>query len=513
MPKTLTAGTPWRVILAFSIPLLIGNVIQQFYHVVDAMVVGQVLGVNALAAVGATGSILFLLLGFSWGMTSGFAIPTAQAFGARDTEGVRRSVAAGTILTGVASLIMTVAAPLVAEPLIILMRTPPELVEGATTFAVISFLGASATMFFNFLSAIIRANGDSKTPLYFLVMACVLNIILVIAFVGMLGFGIAGAAAATVVSQLFSVLACLVYVRRSQPALHVSRTHWKVSRQDLKEHLRIGLPMGFQASIVAIGSLAVQVRLNTLGADAVAAYTTAGRVDGIAVAFLASIGLAVATFTAQNYGAGKIDRINVGVRHAIWMSVGTAIALGVLLVVAGGPIVRSFVGSDAQNVVDMAHWFLVVNGATYWILGILFVTRGALQGLGRTLSPTISGLFELVMRVAAAIVLGGLFGFNGIVWSNPMAWIAAVVLLLPAWWATKKAIDEESTAATPTQIPVLAQTPTVTSTPELAEAFSEVIQIIEVHQIEQCQEDAQVEFEETLALEAALTSSRVPAQI
>lgn len=447
MTKTLTAGTPWRVILVFSIPLLIGNIVQQLYHVVDAMVVGQVLGVNALAAVGATGSILFLLLGFSWGMTNGFAIPTAQAFGAGDTEAVKRSVAAGTVLTAAVSVVMTVGAPFVAEPLLVLMRTPSELLADATTFAVISFLGASATMFFNFLSAIIRAIGDSKTPLYFLVIACVANIILVIAFVGWFSWGVGGAAVATVLSQLFSVVLCLIYVRKSLPTLHIEKRHWHISKEDIKLHLHLGLPMGFQASIIAIGALAVQIRLNTLGSDAVAAYTAATRVDGLAVAFLASLGLAVATFTAQNYGAGKIDRIITGVRQGIWLSVVTSVVLGVVLIAAGSPIIRTFVGNGEETVVGMAHWFLVTNGALYWVLGILFITRNALQGLGRTVSPTLSGVFELVMRVVVAIVLGAIMGFDGIVLSNPLAWLGAVVLLLPAWWATKKIILEEAEIA------------------------------------------------------------------
>ena len=440
MSKTLTAGTPWRVILVFAIPLLIGNVVQQLYHVIDAMVVGQVLGVNALAAVGATGSLLFLLLGFAWGMTSGFAIPTAQAFGAKDFAAVKRSVAAGAVLTVLVSIVMTIGAPLIAEPLLVLMKTPPELLEDATTFAVISFLGAGGTMLFNFLAAIIRAIGDSKTPLWFLVIACLFNIVLVVAFVGWLGLGVAGAALATVLAQVFSVALCLVYVRRSVPALHISKADLRVSREELARHLHLGLPMGFQASIIAIGALAVQVRLNTLGSSAVAAYTTAARVDGLAVAFLASLGLAVATFAAQNYGAGEFDRIRVGVRQSIWISIGGGLALGLLLVAAGAPIVRSFVGDGAQDVVEMAHWFLVINGLMYWVLGLLFVTRNALQGLGQTLVPTMSGVFELVMRVVAAIILGGMFGFDGIVWSNPLAWIGAAVLLVPAWYSTRKAL-------------------------------------------------------------------------
>ncbi|MFI2753904.1 MATE family efflux transporter [Cellulomonas sp. P22] len=433
MPKVLTTGSPWRVILAFAVPLLVGNVVQQLYQVVDAIVVGRVLGVDALAAVGATGSFLFLLLGFAWGLTSGFAIPTAQAFGAGDMPAVRRSVAAGTVLTAATSVVLTVGATLVAGPALHLLRTPEELVPQATTFAVVSFLGSATVMFFNYLSAIIRAIGDSRTPLLFLSLSCALNIVLVITLVGGLGLGVGGAALATVISQAVSVALCLVYVRHRVPVLHVHRDDWRVTRHDLVRHLRLGLPMGFQASIIAIGTIAVQVRLNQLGSSAVAAYTTGTRLDGLAVALLASLGLAVSMFTAQNYGAQRPDRIRTGVVQAAGMSVAGAIVIGAVLITAGGPIVSLFVGAGEEHVVTMASHLLVVNGAMYTLLGVLFVLRGALQGLGQTFVPTLTGVVELVMRVGAAIVLGAAFGFNGVVWGNPLAWIGAVVLLVPAY--------------------------------------------------------------------------------
>jgi putative MATE family efflux protein len=433
MPKVLTAGRPWRVILTFAVPLLVGNVVQQLYQVVDAIVVGRVLGVDALAAVGATGSLLFLLLGFAWGLTSGFAIPTAQAFGAGDAAAVRRSVAAGTVLTAVTSVLLTLLAPLLAAPALRLLRTPEELVPQATTFAVVSFLGASTVMSFNYLAAIIRAIGDSRTPLVFLTLSCVLNVGLVVAFVPGLGLGVGGAALATVVSQAVSVALCLAYVRRSVPVLHVHRDDWRVTRDDLARHLRLGLPMGFQASIIAIGALAVQVRLNNLGAVAVAAYTTAARVDGLAVALLASLGIAVSTFVAQNHGAGRPDRIRLGVVQAAWMSVAGALLLGAVLITAGSAIVALFVGPGEERVVTMASHLLHVNGALYGVLGVLFVLRGALQGLGHTFVPTATGAIELVMRVGAAIVLGAAYGFSGVVWGNPLAWVGAVVVLVPAY--------------------------------------------------------------------------------
>ena len=433
MATSLTTGRPWRVILLFAVPLLLGNVVQQLYQFADAIVVGRHLGVESLAAVGATGSLLFLLLGFAWGLTSGFAIPIAQAFGARDDTAVRRSVATGVLLSAITSVLLTVVAPLIAGPLLALLQTPPELMAEATVFTQISFLGAGATMFFNYLSAVIRAIGDSKTPLVFLTVSCALNVGLVILMVGPLEWGVAGAAIATVVAQAVSVLLCLEFVRRRLPMLHLRRTDWRVTGADIAEHLRLGLPMGFQASIIAIGTLTVQVALNTLGADAVAAYTTASRVDSLAVALLSSLGLAVSMYAAQNHGGRRPDRIRRGVVEATWMSIGAGVVLGGLLIAFGAQMVRLFIGDGSDTVVDMAHRMLIINGCGYWALGMLFVLRGALQGLGHTLVPTATGVIELVMRVAAAIVLGAWIGFDGVALSNPLAWIGAIVLLVPAY--------------------------------------------------------------------------------
>lgn len=444
MSKTLTTGTPWRVIVVFAIPLLIGNVVQQLYQVVDAMVVGQNLGVNPLAAVGTTGAILFLLMGFAWGMTTGFAIPTAQAFGAGDFVALRRSIASGTALTAIASLLVTVLGVTFSRPLLQLLQTPESLLNDATTFAVVSFWGTTATMFFNYLSAIIRAIGDSRTPLIFLVISCAVNVALVILMVKYLHLGIAGAAGATIIAQACSVALCLIYVRRAIPVLHMRRNDWRINWQGLSLHLRLGLPMGFQASIIAIGTLAVQIRLNLLGEEAVAAYTTATRVDGLANAFLASLGLAASTFVAQNYGAGLYERVRVGTRQCAVVASIVAVTVAVLLISCGDYIIHAFVGRGNSEVVSMAHYFLVVNGLFYIVLGILFVTRGALQGLGRVLVPTLTGVLELFLRVAAATILGGTFGFAGVTWANPLAWVAAVCLLIPAWLVARRHLNESS---------------------------------------------------------------------
>ncbi|TDN92443.1 MATE family efflux transporter [Microbacterium sp. BK668] len=450
MSTALTTGRPWRVIALFSVPLLLGNVVQQLYQFADALVVGRQLGVDALAAVGATGSMLFLLLGFAWGLTSGFAIPTAQAFGAQDFRAVRHSVAAGSLLTAVCSVVLTIGAPLLSRPLLELLQTPPELLDDAVVFAQVSFLGAGALMFFNYLSAIIRATGDSRTPLVFLTLACALNVGLVIVMVGPFGWGVGGAALATVVSQAVSVLLCLEFVRRRMPVLHVRRGDWRVSRAELGAHLRLGLPMGFQASIIAVGTLVVQVALNHLGTDAVAAYTAASRVDGLAIALLQSLGLAVSMYVAQNHGGGRPDRILRGVTQATWIAVACAVVLGALFIAFGAALIQLFVGAGSGEVVDLAAQMLAINGATYWILGILFVVRGALQGLGHTLIPTVTGTIELFMRVGAAVVLGGAFGFVGVAASNPLAWVGAVVVLVPAYLHARRQLA--ATPITPTVV-------------------------------------------------------------
>lgn len=441
---SLTTGTPWRVILAFSIPLLIGNIVQQLYQFADAMVVGRILGVNALAAVGATGSIVFLVMGFAWGLTSGFAIPTAQAFGAQDTRAVHRSVAVGTYLSAIVSVVLTVGGYVLSGPLLELLQTPPELLGMATTFARVTFLGAGTLMFFNFAAATIRAIGDSRTPLIFLIIACVLNVALVIAFVAGLGWGIAGAAAATVISQTVSVVLCFVYMRARIPVLRVSREDWRVTGGELAAHLRLGLPFGFQTSIIALGTIAVQVRLNDLGADAVAAYTTAARVDGLAVAILQSIGLAVSMFAAQNLGARRFDRIRLGIRQGMVVAIGSAVVLGVLIVLLGEMFVRAFVGSGADAVVGMSRSTLLVWGVLYWILGALFILRGALQGLGDTIVPMWTGVLELLARLFAAIVLGGMLGYQGVMWSAPLAWVFAVAVLLPAYLRVARKLADET---------------------------------------------------------------------
>lgn len=308
----MTSGNPAKLIVMFTIPLLIGNIFQQLYSMADTLIVGRTIGVHALAAVGCTGSISFLILGFAMGVSSGLSIITAQKFGASDERGVRRSVVTGALISLAVTVILTAISVPLARQILQWMRTPEEIIDDAYKYIVVILMGIIASMLFNFLSNIIRALGDSRTPLFFLIIACIVNIILDFTFILLLKMGVAGAAWATIFSQLLSAFMCLLYIRKNLPILHLSREDWEVSWIDFKQHLRIALPMGFQMSIIAIGAVVLQFVLNGLGAVAVAAFSAAQKIDQIANQPMNSFGMTMATYAAQNYGAGKIDRIKKG---------------------------------------------------------------------------------------------------------------------------------------------------------------------------------------------------------
>jgi putative MATE family efflux protein len=445
MTKNLTVGRPVRLIVLFTLPLLVGNLFQQLYSVTDAMVVGRLLGVDALAAVGASGSLQFLLLGFAMGASAGLGIPVAKAFGAGDLVAMRRSVAAGIIVSAAITVGIVLAGTLGSHYLLTLMGTPPELMDGASTFLRVLFSGAAATVAFNFLSAIIRALGDSRTPLLFLVVACLLNAALVVVFVAVLHLGVGGAAAATVTAQAVSVVLCLVLIQRRMPMLKLTRADWRLPQGLLPKNAWLAVTMGFQMSVIAIGAAVLQYGINQLGADAVAAFTAAMRVDQAAVAPLASIGVAMSTYVAQNRGAGQWYRIRVGIFRTGLLAMGLAVVLGGLILVFGTSLARLFFSDGNDEVVAMAHRYLVINGALYAVLAVLFLLRNSMQGLGATTVPTIAGIAELVARAAVGLFLIDRIGFLGACVAAPLAWVAALIPLAVAWYfERRKLIERES---------------------------------------------------------------------
>lgn len=437
MVKSMTTGSPARLIFLFTIPLLIGNLFQQLYNMADTFIVGRILGVNALAAVGCTGSLMFFIIGFTQGLSAGFSIITAQRFGAQDDHGVRRSFAASLLLGGIISIVVTIASVAGAGWLLKLLQTPPEILPDATSYLVVVFAGIPTTMLFNVLSNALRALGDSKTPLIFLVIACLFNIVLDVVLILYTPLGVAGAGVATVVAQLLSGLACVWYIFKRFPSLRLSTEDWKLTSKDISDHLRMGLPTGFQSSIIAIGSLMLQFALNGLGSVSVAAFTAASKLESLGSLPLVSFGLATSTFVAQNYGAGKVHRIQTGVLQASGMALAWSVFIGTIFVVFGAPLSGFFVGEQAEAI-RLSAIYLKVTGLSIWILGLLFVFRYTLQGLGQSFVPTFAGVMELVMRGIGSVVLVGAFGFTGACLCNTAAWTGSAVPLVIAFFITMR---------------------------------------------------------------------------
>ena len=449
MTNDLTRGSPAKQILFFTIPLLIGNLFQQFYSKADTMIVGRTIGVEALAAVGATGSISFLIIGFSQGLTSGFAVITAQRFGAGDMDGVRKSVTSGILLGAGITVILTAVSVPLARPVLELMQTPEDILDDAHAYIAVIFAGIGASVMFNLLSNIIRALGDSRTPLLFLAAACVLNIGLDFVLILWCSMGVAGAAVATVFSQLVSGGLCLLYMFRRFPVLRLQRRDWIPERRMLLNESRVGLPMGFQMSIIAIGAMILQIALNRLGSTAIAGFIAAQKIDQLANQPMMSFGITMATYAAQNYGAGNMRRIRAGVRRCILMSVGFSIVCGGALILAAKPMAGLFVGADQPEVLDYVQTYLLLNASLYFLLALLFIFRYTLQGLGKSLFPTIAGVAELLMRTLAALVLANIWGYAGVCLSNPIAWFGALIPLTTAYVLTIRRLPDTEGLAAP----------------------------------------------------------------
>lgn len=422
-----------KVIFLYTIPLLLGNFFQQFYSLIDTLIVGKTISVDALASVGATGGLTGLVIGFAQGMTSGLTILTAQKYGANDERGVRKSFASGIIISICIAVIFTILALLIAYPLLVVMQTPKVLINDSFIFLEIIFAGIFSFVGFDFLGNTMRALGDSRVPLFFLIVSTVLNILLELVFILYLHMGVAGAGLATVVAQTITFVILYFYIRRHIPYLILTKSDFKIDKAEIKKLLQISLPMGFQSSIIAIGSIILQVMLNTLGANAVAAYTVAGRVEQIATLPAFSFGLALVNYTAQNLGGKKFDRILQGVKDGILISVSASLIIGAFLIFFGRSISHLFMNGSQETVLHLVQIYYYFNGSSYFILSILFIVRYTLQGLGNQKAPTIAGIAELLMRVFAGIVLVRLFGFYGAAMANPLAWMGSVLVLVSTW--------------------------------------------------------------------------------
>ena len=443
MAKDMTSGKPIKLIWNFTIPLLIGNLFQQLYNMADTFIVGRTIGVHALASVGSTGSIIFLILGFANGLTAGLAIPLAQRYGAKDYLGVKRSFYVSILISAVVAILLTILSMIFCRQILEVMQTPAEIIDGAYDYLMVIFAGIFSSMAFNLLSNIFRSIGDAKTPLYFLVIACIMNIILDVVFIAGFGMGVEGAGYATVLSQIFSALACILYIWKKIPILRLNSKDFVAESSDVKEHVRISFPMAFQSSIIAIGAIIIQITLNQLGATAVAAYTAAQKIDQVAILPMMSFGVTMATFVAQNYGAKKYDRIWRGVRDCIKLSLTFAILVGIILNLFSPIFIRAFVGVGHEEVVELGAIYFITNGTMYSLLSLLFIYRYTLQGVGKTFTPTVAGIMELCMRAFAAVVLSNLYGYTGATMANPLAWLGSLIPLMIAYYLFKNKFPAE----------------------------------------------------------------------
>ena len=422
-----------KLILGFSIPLLFGFLCQQFYSVVDTIIVGQFLGVEALAGVGATGSVNFMVIGFCSGVCSGFAIPVAQKFGAKDYSAMRAFVANSAWLSMIFAFVMTIVVALLCRNILTWMNTPEDIFENAYGYILIIFLGIPATYLYNILSGIIRSMGDSKTPLLFLLLSSGLNIGLDVLCIVAFKMGVAGAAVATVVSQLISGLLCLYYMIKKFEILHITGKEWRVNHDYMKILCGMGIPMGLQYSITAIGGVILQTSVNTLGSLAVASVTAGGKVSMFFSCPFEAMGSTMATYGGQNVGAKKLERLDSGLKACILLGACYSLIALVVMYFFGADLAMLFVDAGEVEILANARKLLVINSAFFIPLALVNIIRFMIQGMGFSTFAILAGVFEMIARTLTGLVLVPMLGFTGACCAGPMAWVFADAFLIPAY--------------------------------------------------------------------------------
>lgn len=426
----MTTGNPMKIILNFTLPIFWGNVFQQFYNMADAVIVGKFVGNKALAAVGSTGTIMFLIYGFVVGMTAGFTVPTAQKFGAGDMKGMRRTVAGAGVLSLVVGALLTMLFMLFMKPLLTLMNTPSDIFKDAYGYIMIISGGILAQMLYNLLSSILRAIGNSKIPLYFLIISALLNILLDLLFIVGFHMGATGAAMATIIAQGVSGILCLIYIIAKIPVLHLNRNDLHAGKDVYGIQLKIGLPMALQYSITAIGSMMVQSSLNILGSTLVAAFTAAGKIEQVVTQAYVAMGTTMATYSAQNMGAGSVKRIREGFRANTIIGIIYSLVAAAFVMTVGKYMTYLFVSEDVDLIMNSVDIYLKCIGLFFIPLTVVNIYRNGIQGLGYGLLPMMAGVAELIGRGIVAVIAGNMRSYTGVCLAGPAAWVLAGGLLL-----------------------------------------------------------------------------------
>ena len=443
--KDMTSGSTMKLILGFAVPLLMGMLFQQVYSLVDTIIVGRFLGVSALAAVGATGSINFLIVGFCQGICNGFALPVAQRFGAKDYDGLRKYVGNSAVLSIIFGGAITLITVIACRPILELMQTPADIIDLSYHYIVVIFAGIPAIMLYNILSAYLRSLGDSITPVIFLVLSAGLNIGLDLLFIVTFHWGVFGAAFATVLSQAVSGILCLILIIKKFDLLHLKREDWKLDWGYSRYLLIMGLPMGLQYSITAIGSVILQASVNTLGSTAVASMTAGSRISMFVVCPFDALGSTMATFGGQNVGAGRLDRLGRGLRSAVILGAIYSALILVILIFFGRDLILLFVSAKEAAVIAQAKQFLVTNAAFYLMLALVNIVRFLIQGMGFSGFAVFAGVFEMVARTLVGLVFVPIFGFTAACFASPLAWIFADCFLIPAFFHCRKKLQSAMT--------------------------------------------------------------------
>lgn len=439
--KDMTTGSSMKLILGFAVPLLMGMLFQQVYSLVDTIIVGRFLGVNALAAVGATGSINFLIIGFCLGLCNGFALPVAQRFGAKDYDGLRKYVGNSAVLSVIVGGTITVFTVVFCRNILQIMDTPADIIDLSYNYIVIIFAGIPATLLYNILSSHLRSLGDSVTPVAFLILSACLNIGLDLLFIVTFHWGVFGASFATVLSQLVSGVLCLVFIIIRFDILHLKRDDWRLDPAYVRNLLVMGLPMGFQYSITAIGSVILQAAVNSLGSIAVASMTAASKISMFVVCPFDALGSTMATYGGQNVGAGKLERLAKGLRSAVILGAIYSAVIFVVVYFFGENMIQIFLSPTEENaatVLVRAKEFLVINAAFYFPLALVNIVRFLIQGMGFSGFAVFAGVFEMVARTIVGLFLVPVFGFVAACFASPLAWIFADAFLIPAFFFCRK---------------------------------------------------------------------------
>lgn len=426
----MTVGNSLKLILVFSIPILIGNVFQQLYNIVDMTVIGHVLGDKSLAAIGATSAIWNLIIGFANGTTNGFAVVLARFFGRKDEKSLNKTVSLTVLLTILVSIFLTIISLAGMTPLLKFLNTPKDIMQEAGTFLKIILEFSFITMFYNMLAGMLRAIGNSKAPLLFLIISVVINIILDIIFIKYMGFGISGAAYATVISQAVSVCLCIIYIIRVCPILHIKKEYKILDKGLISELFTTGISMGLMLAIVSVGTVALQSAVNGFGASTIAGHTAARKIDDIFGLPVGTLSMASATFVSQNYGAGKLDRVKEGIKNTIIIAFIWSLLANIIVFFGCDFMVSAITGSTEVKVLKVAEKYIHINIPFFFVLSILIILRSSLQGVGRKLIPLLASVVELLSKFVAVGFLTPKLGYFGVCILEPIIWIVCMILVV-----------------------------------------------------------------------------------